>query len=94
MENDYFQFKNLQKKMDCLKSDKQKLLLIINEMDAQKRDILDLAYKQVTKDFGSIFKMLLPGADAKLEALQESDMLKGLEVSNKQLKMIKCKRCN
>lgn len=41
---------------------------------------MKLAFEQVSKDFGSIFATLLPGANAKLAALQGKSILQGLEV--------------
>lgn len=49
-------------------------------MDKQKENSLKLAYQQVSKDFGSIFGTLLPGANAKLLAPPGKTILQGLEV--------------
>lgn len=52
----------------------------IVEMDKQKEHSLKLAYEQVSKDFGSIFSTLLPGANAKLMPPPGKTILEGLEV--------------
>lgn len=63
-------------------NDKKKILATIVEMDKQKENSLKLAYEQVSKDFGSIFGTLLPGADAKLVPPSGKTILEGLEVSS------------
>lgn len=64
-----------------MENDKKKILATIEEMDKQKEHSLKLAYEQVSKDFGSIFGTLLPGANAKLVAPPGKTILEGLEVS-------------
>lgn len=64
-----------------MENDKQKIQLTIEDLDKKKRDTLKLAWKQVSKDFGSIFRTLLPGSDAKLEPPPNRTVLEGLEVS-------------
>lgn len=62
-------------------NDKKKILETIDEVDKQKEHALKLAYEQVSKDFGSIFGTLLPGANAKLVPPLGKNILQGLEVS-------------
>ena len=52
----------------------------IHELDEKKNEALKKAYEQVTRDFGSIFSMLLPGTTAKLSPVEGQSILQGLEV--------------
>lgn len=63
-------------------NDKRKIMATIVNMDTQKKNSLKLAYEQVSKDFGSIFTTLLPGANAKLVPPPGKSILEGLEVSS------------
>ncbi|CAG9864049.1 unnamed protein product [Phyllotreta striolata] len=67
-------------KMNICKTDKENILKTIKEMDVQKENSLKLAFHQVSKDFGSIFGTLLPGANAKLEPPKGKQILQGLEI--------------
>ncbi|KAJ8984302.1 hypothetical protein NQ317_012272 [Molorchus minor] len=59
---------------------KQKLLTTMTDLDQKKKNSLKLAYEQISKDFGSIFSTLLPGANAKLVPPAGKTILEGLEV--------------
>ncbi|XP_066148443.1 structural maintenance of chromosomes protein 2 [Euwallacea fornicatus] len=67
-------------KQKIVENDKNKLMKMITELDAKKENVLKLAYEQVSKDFGSIFATLLPGANAKLLPMQGKSILQGLEI--------------
>lgn len=54
-------------------------------MDRTKEQSLKLAYQQVSKDFGSIFGTLLPGANARLVPPPGKSILQGLEVNRMEL---------
>ncbi|CAH1162979.1 unnamed protein product [Phaedon cochleariae] len=73
-------YNELRRKERIVESDKKKILETIETMDRQKEVTLKLAYEQVSKDFGSIFGTLLPGANAKLEPPAGKNILQGLEV--------------
>merc|ERR1711871_1780279 len=62
-----------------LENDRQKIEDVIKKLDDQKKEALEKTWFKVTKDFGSIFSTLLPGADAKLEKVSES-IIDGIEV--------------
>ena len=53
---------------------------IIAELNEKKNIAVEKAYKQVNKDFSSIFSTLLPGATAKLAPPDGASCLDGLEV--------------
>lgn len=57
------------------------------DLDKKKKDSIELAFKQVNKDFGSIFSTLLPGANVKLKPMDGKTILDGLEVITKQIKL-------
>ncbi|VEN59310.1 unnamed protein product, partial [Callosobruchus maculatus] len=73
-------YNDLKKRMRVIEKDRDSIRDTIKDMDKQKENALNLAYKQVSKDFGSIFSTLLPGADAKLVPPPGKNILQGLEV--------------
>ncbi|XP_078047334.1 structural maintenance of chromosomes 2 [Augochlora pura] len=74
------QYNEMIKKKKIVENDKKKILETIKHLDEKKRETLLTAWKQVNKDFGSIFSSLLPGADAKLQAPENQSVTDGLEV--------------
>ncbi|XP_056633840.1 structural maintenance of chromosomes protein 2 [Diorhabda sublineata] len=74
------QYNDCRKKERIVEQDKKKILDTLKDMDKQKENSLKLAYEQVSKDFGSIFSTLLPGANARLVAPMGKTILEGLEV--------------
>lgn len=74
------EYTEVKKKQKIVEQDKQKLLQVIQDLDKKKGEILAKAFEQISKDFGSIFKTLLPGADAKLVPPRGQTILQGLEV--------------
>ncbi|XP_050294064.1 structural maintenance of chromosomes protein 2 [Anthonomus grandis grandis] len=73
-------FADIVKKQKIVIRDKEQLERTINDLDTKKERALKLAFDQVSKDFGSIFATLLPGANAKLVPLQGKSILHGLEI--------------
>ncbi len=74
------EFKQLQEKRRIVLNDRSKIEKVIHELDEKKRETLELVWQKVTKDFGSIFSTLLPGTRAKLEPVEGTTFLDGLEV--------------
>ena len=74
------EFKQLQEKRRIVLNDRSKIEKVIYELDEKKRETLELVWQKVTKDFGSIFSTLLPGTKAKLEPVEGTSFLDGLEV--------------
>ncbi|XP_007904709.2 structural maintenance of chromosomes protein 2 [Callorhinchus milii] len=72
-------YNDLMKKKRIVETDKAKILSTIEELDQKKNDALNVAWKQVNKDFGSIFCTLLPGANATLAPPEGKTLLDGLE---------------
>ncbi|XP_058973513.2 structural maintenance of chromosomes protein 2 [Pocillopora verrucosa] len=73
-------YNDLMKKKRIVLNDKDKIALVIKELDEKKNEALRNAWKKVNKDFGSIFSTLLPGTTAKLAPPEGQTELDGLEV--------------
>ncbi|XP_012054362.1 PREDICTED: structural maintenance of chromosomes protein 2 [Atta cephalotes] len=74
------QYNDTLKKKRIVENDKNKILETIKTLDEKKKQTLLKAWKQVNKDFGSIFSTLLPGAEAKLQPPENETITDGLEV--------------
>ncbi|XP_064498026.1 structural maintenance of chromosomes protein 2 [Pseudopipra pipra] len=72
-------YNDLMRKKRVVESDKLKILAVIEELDQKKNETLDIAWKKVNEDFGSIFSTLLPGAKAMLVATKTNNVLDGME---------------
>ncbi|XP_009633524.1 structural maintenance of chromosomes protein 2 [Egretta garzetta] len=72
-------YNDLMKKKRIVENDKSKILATIEELDQKKTEALNIAWKKVNEDFGSIFSTLLPGARAMLVACKTQNVLDGLE---------------
>ncbi|NXS82230.1 SMC2 protein, partial [Erpornis zantholeuca] len=72
-------YNDLMKKKRIVENDKIKILAVIEELDQKKKEALDIAWKKVNEDFGSIFSTLLPGARAMLAASKANNVLVGME---------------
>ncbi|NXB64396.1 SMC2 protein, partial [Struthidea cinerea] len=72
-------YNDLMKKKRIVENDKTKILAVIEELDQKKKEALDIAWKKVNEDFGSIFSTLLPGARAMLAASKAHNVLVGME---------------
>ncbi len=66
--------------MQVILNDKSKIETVIEELDVKKAQALQTTWVKVNRDFGSIFSMLLPGTQAKLEPLEGCTVMEGLEV--------------
>ncbi|XP_076267905.1 structural maintenance of chromosomes 2 [Rhynchophorus ferrugineus] len=73
-------FDDILKKQKIVQVDRERLVKLITQLDGKKENALKLAHEQVSKDFGSIFSTLLPGANGKLVATHGKSILQGLEV--------------
>ncbi len=80
IENAEAEYKDLTHKKETILKDKEKIESVIEELDTKKKQALEKTWKQVNKDFGSIFSMLLPGTTAKLEPPEGCQVSEGLEV--------------
>lgn len=73
-------YTDTRKKQRIVEQDRKKLESIIKDLDRKKEETLRKAYQQISKDFGSIFGTLLPGAGAKLMPPTGQSILQGMEV--------------
>lgn len=64
-------------KKSIVMQDKDKLLYIIRDLDVKKQECIEDTSRKVDQNLGEIYSMLLPGATAKLESV---DDFKGLEM--------------
>ncbi|NWH75213.1 SMC2 protein, partial [Piaya cayana] len=72
-------YNELMKKKRIVESDKTKILRTIEELDERKNETLNIAWKKVNEDFGSIFSTLLPGSKAMLVPCKSQNAMDGLE---------------
>uniref|UniRef100_A0A8C0UXQ4 Structural maintenance of chromosomes protein n=1 Tax=Cyanistes caeruleus TaxID=156563 RepID=A0A8C0UXQ4_CYACU len=72
-------YNDLMKKKRIVENDKIKILAVIEELDRKKKQVLDIAWKKVNEDFGSIFSTLLPGARATLAVSKTQNVIVGME---------------
>ncbi|XP_054716492.1 structural maintenance of chromosomes protein 2-like [Uloborus diversus] len=73
------QYKKLMTRREEVMEDKKSIQLMIEQLDAKKKSAVIHACEKVNKDFGSIFRTLLPGTDAVLKSLPGKTPLDGLE---------------
>ncbi|KAM9262917.1 structural maintenance of chromosomes protein 2 [Morus bassanus] len=71
-------YNDLLRKKRIVENDKLKILATIEELDQKKATTLQIAWKKVNEDFGSIFSTLLPGAKAMLVPCRTQNVLDGL----------------
>jgi structural maintenance of chromosome 2 len=74
------EYTELLRKRKVVENDKKKIQAVIEELDVKKKTELERTWIKVTRDFGSIFSTLLPGASAKLEPPDGMEAWEGLEV--------------
>ncbi|NWT84464.1 SMC2 protein, partial [Lanius ludovicianus] len=72
-------YNDLKNKERIVENDKSKILEVIEELEQKKKEALDIAWKKVNEDFGSIFSTLLPGARATLAASKAHNVFVGME---------------
>ena len=73
------EYDELNKKRTIVLRDKSMLESTIEDLEKVKLEILGQAFEHINKDFGNIFKTLLPGAFAKLESCNKNTLLEGVE---------------
>lgn len=73
-------FQKLMKRKQILDTDRKKFVTLIENIDKKKSDALTKACEQISKDFGSIFGTLLPGANSMLQPPAGKTVLDGLEI--------------
>jgi len=73
------QYQELIVKRQNVEEDLEKITQSIKALDEKKKSEITSAYKEVNKNFESIFSNLLPGATAKLAPTEGKTVLEGLE---------------
>ncbi|XP_044253418.1 structural maintenance of chromosomes protein 2 [Tribolium madens] len=74
------EYNEVKKKLRIVEQDKRTLLDAIKELDLRREEIVCKAHEQISRDFGSIFSTLLPGATAKLLPPTGQTILQGVEI--------------
>jgi len=75
------EFKELRRKRETVKKDREKIEKVIRDLDTKKTRTLQECFTSVNKNFGKIFAMLLPGSTSKLVPKNEEDGLEsGIEI--------------
>lgn len=73
------EYEELNNKRKIVLGDKTMLESTIEDLEKVKMEILNSAFEKINVDFGNIFKTLLPGAFARLEAVSKQTLLEGVE---------------
>lgn len=71
---------DLDNKRKALETDRDLLHKTIFEIDAEKKRELEAAYSKISRDFGGIFSTILPGANSKLQAVDDQELTNGLQI--------------
>ena len=74
------EYTELKRKKEVVEADKAKIRATMDDLDEKKREALLTTWKKVDADLGSIFSTLLPGTMAKLEPVEGTSFMDGLEV--------------
>lgn len=74
------EYNELQRKRQIIENDKKTIQKTIDSLDEEKKSELEITWRKVNRDFGSVFSTLLPGARAKLEPPEGMEAWEGLEV--------------
>merc|ERR1712113_1012750 len=74
------EYNTLIRKKKILLSEKKKIFLFTEELDAKKKQYIKKAWNKINKSLASIFNTLLPGASAKLVEPEGLTYMNGLEV--------------
>lgn len=74
------EYTELKRKKDVVEADKAKIRDVMDDLDEKKKEALKTTWKKVDADLGSIFATLLPGTMAKLEPVEGTSFMDGLEV--------------
>lgn len=74
------QLKNVCDRKDIVENDRKKIKSILKGLDQEKMEMLRKAWQEVDKNFGSIFSVLLPGAEATLTPTPGMEFYHGLNI--------------
>lgn len=80
LEREEEQLKDVHTRKTIVEDDRKKIKGILQGLDAEKSEQVRIAWKEVDKNFGNIFSVLLPGAQASLVPLIGNDFHQGLNI--------------
>lgn len=80
LEREEEQLQDVRNRKDIVESDRKKIKGILKGLDAEKMEQLRQAWQEVDKNFGSIFSVLLPGAQATLVPSPGLQFYQGLNI--------------
>lgn len=80
LEREEEELKNVCSRKDIVENDRKKIKSILKGLDQEKMELLRKAWKEVDKNFGSIFEALLPGAQATLVPTEGQEFYHGLNI--------------
>lgn len=80
LEREEEKLKDLHNRRNIVESDRDKIKSILKGLDKEKTAQVRVAWKEVDKNFGSIFSILLPGAQATLEPAAGCEFYQGLNI--------------
>ena len=74
------EYENLIKKKDIIAKDKLNIEKAIEELDKKRKEALKKVFAQASDNLNKIYKTLLPGTMAKLEQIDQYDLMKGVHL--------------
>lgn len=80
LEREEEELKQVEKRKKTVENDRTKITNILEDLDKEKEELLRQAWKEVDKNFGSIFSVLLPGAEARLVPTPGKQFHEGLNI--------------
>lgn len=80
LEREEEELKSVCDRKGIVENDRKKIKNILKGLDAEKMELLRKAWQEVDKNFGSIFSVLLPGAQATLVPPPEMEFYQGLNI--------------
>lgn len=80
LEREEEELKNVCDRKGIVENDRKKIKSILKDLDAEKMELLRKAWQEVDKNFGSIFGILLPGAQASLVPPPDMEFYQGLNI--------------
>lgn len=80
LEREEEELKSVCDRKGIVENDRKKIKGILKGLDAEKMELLRKAWQEVDKNFGSIFSVLLPGAQATLVPTEGMEFYQGLNI--------------
>ena len=74
------EYESLIKKKDIIAKDKLNIEKAIEELDKKRKEALKVVFSDASDNLNKIYKTLLPGTMAKLEQIDQYDLMKGVHL--------------